>query len=89
MCTSISCGLILKCGLSSFATNGIFSIDLGGLNLLGNSMVKVFDYTGREILIFNSIESILQLDISEYHSGIYFISVMNNGVYYYDRILKK
>lgn len=47
--------------------------------LIGNNQITVFDMNGRQLYAFQSEETALELNISEYHTGLYFIEIKNDS----------
>ena len=57
-------------------TNGIVYIEL---SISDNIDLKIFDATGRELLVDTFSDSYLQLDLSTYADGLYYIELLSNN----------
>ncbi len=58
-------------------TKGVFTIKLPGFQYLSGSNVSVTDISGKKIFIKTISSSELQVDISNYPSGVYFVKISN------------
>ena len=68
-------------------STGLVAINLNGTNK--NAFVEISDLTGKIILSSELIGNSMQMDISNFAAGAYFISVSNNGNIYKEKLVKQ
>lgn len=59
-------------------TSGIINVDLNSA-LTTVSLIRVTDYVGKEMASFKPTNNNIQLDLSNYTNGIYFLSIMKDN----------
>jgi hypothetical protein len=66
-------------------SNGIVNIDMQE----DNYTVKVFDQTGKCILAQNSFMPHLEINMSSFSTGVYFVKITGNLKEYFGKIIKE
>ena len=72
--------------ISPNPTSGLINVKLN-LITMAEGWLRVFDAVGNELVSFKPSESNVQLDLSRFHDGVYFLSVMNDGAMAIEKII--
>jgi hypothetical protein len=76
-CTSTSVRLLSQNNIIIFPNPASDYITAQGLPL--NSIVRVTNITGRELVSFSNVPDFIKIDVSSWSSGLYYIKVFNNA----------
>ena len=68
-------------------TSGVLQVDLNPSFYVGNTRLSIFDAVGQELISYNPIDSNVQLDLSDFPDGIYFLYIKQAGNFAIEKII--